>query len=173
MVLSSRKQHQTRSGGHSSKIFLMELKTKAFLFRMIVQLEWTGCLFKISKWVKLIALYPRSAGQSCSTPIWPHTFHKRLTVFSSLFHIEKTQIFSKFSIWKEKSNKDSRKERTWTEDHSLKNLRSIHLGYLRADDCRWKKVDQTISHRTATDYLYWYCSAGYTETRCFRLALFK
>ena len=57
-------------------------------------------------------------------------------------------------IWKEKSNKDSRKGRTWTEDHSLKNLQSIHLGYLRADDCRLKKVDQTISNRTATDNLY-------------------
>ena len=48
----------------------------------------------------------------------------------------------------------SHREDLETEDHSLKNLRSIHLGYLRADDCRWKKVDQTISDRTATDYLY-------------------
>ena len=59
-----------------------------------------------------------------------------------------------FKVLKEKSNKDSKKERTWTETRSLKNLRSIHLGYLRVDDCRWKKVDQTILDRMATDYLY-------------------
>ena len=32
-----------------------------------------------------------------------------------------------------KSNKDFRKERNWTKDHSLKNRRSIYLGYLRFD----------------------------------------
>ena len=48
--------------------------------------------------------------------------------------------FSKSSIWKKNwSNKDFGAERTWTGDHSLKNLRSIHLGYLRVDECRWKK----------------------------------
>ena len=36
-----------------------------------------------------------------------------------------------------------------------------------------KKVDQTISNRTATDYLCLHCSARYTVTRRFRLALFE
>ena len=74
--------------------------------------------------------------------------------FLHYFTSRRLRIFLSPQFEKKKSNKDSRKQRTWTEDHSLKNLRSIHLGYLRADNCRWKKVDQTISNRTATDYLY-------------------
>ena len=30
--------------------------------------------------------YPRSAGQWCWTPIWPHTFHKRLIITGFFFH---------------------------------------------------------------------------------------
>ena len=74
--------------------------------------------------------------------------------FLHYFTSKRLRIFLSPQFEKKKSNKDSRKERTWTKDHSFKNLRSIHLGYLRADDCRWKKVDQTISNRTAMDYLY-------------------
>ena len=77
------------------------------------------------------------------TSIWPHTFHKRLIISGIFFiisHREDLEFFQVLNL-KRKSNKHSRKEWTWTEDHSLKNLRSIHLGYLRADDCRWKKVD--------------------------------
>ena len=58
--------------------------------------------------------------------------------FLHYFTSRRLRIFLSPQFEKKKSNKDSGKERTWTEDHSLKNLRSIHLGYLRADDCRWK-----------------------------------
>ena len=75
--------------------------------------------------------------------------------FLHFFTLERLRIFPSPQFEKKKKrNKDSREERTWTEDHSLKNLRSIHLGYLRVDDCRWKKVDQNISNRAATDYLH-------------------
>ena len=49
--------------------------------------------------------------------------------------------FSKSSIWKRKKwgKKAFGAERTWTGDHLLKNLWSIHLRYLRVDECRWKK----------------------------------
>ena len=76
------------------------------------------------------------------TSIWPHTLHKRLIISGIFFiisHWEDLEFFQVLNLKRKKSNKDSRKEQTWTEDHSLKNLRSIHLGYLRADDCRWKK----------------------------------
>ena len=89
------------------------------------------------------------------------------------FIISHPKDFSKASIWKEKGNRESRDKQTWTADHSLKNLQSIHLGYLRVHDCGRKKVDQTISDHTATDNLYWHCSARYTETRRFRLALLE
>ena len=46
--------------------------------------------------------------------------------------------------------KDSIAERTWIEDHSLKNIQSIHLGNLRVDQCRWENIHQTIS-ATATN----------------------
>ena len=41
---------------------------------------------------------------------------------------------------------------TWTGDHSLKNLRSFHLGYLRVDDCRRKK-NRRNNFSDPTDYL--------------------
>ena len=67
--------------------------------------------------------------------------------------------FSKSSIWKRKkwNNKDFGAERIWTGDHLLKNLWSIHLGYLRVDECRWKKIDEIISV-TANDNLYQHCA---------------
>ena len=51
---------------------------------------------------------------------------------SEVFRRSKVQ-FCRGSAAKPKTYKDSREERTWTEDHLLKNLRSIHLGYLRVD----------------------------------------
>ena len=64
-------------------------------------------------------------------------------IISGIFSIiSDPKDFAKSSIFKRKkkwSNKHSVAERTWTKDHSLKNLRSIHLGYLRVDKCRWKK----------------------------------
>ena len=46
-----------------------------------------------------------------------------------------------------------RKWRSTCKPYSLKNLWSIHLGFLRVDESRWKKIDETILV-TATDYLY-------------------
>ena len=40
-----------------------------------------------------------------------------------------------------------------SRDHSLKNPKSIHLSYLRVDQCRWKKIGQIIS--AATDCAVW------------------
>ena len=48
------------------------------------------------------------------------------------------------------SSKKSRAERIWTDDHSLKTLRSIHLSYLWIDECTWKKISQ-IMLVTATE----------------------
>ena len=60
--------------------------------------------------------------------------------FLHCFTPERFRIFYVLNLIKKKwSNKDFGVERTWSEDHSLKNLRSIHLAYLRVDDCRWKK----------------------------------
>ena len=68
-----------------------------------------------------------------------------------LHYFTSKRLFLSSQFEKKQRNKDFREEQTWTEDHSIKNLRSTHLGYLRVDDCRLKKVDQTISDRTATD----------------------
>ena len=91
------------------------------------------------------------------TSIWPHTLHKCsiMAGIGSLFQLfpeiicgcffiishRKELNFSKSSISKRKiwSNKDFGAEWTWTGDHSLKNLQSIHLGYLRVDECKWEK----------------------------------
>ena len=43
------------------------------------------------------------------------------------------------------------------EDHSLKNFRSTHLGYLWVDECRWKNIAEIISV-TATHHLYQHCT---------------
>ena len=130
-------------------------------------------IFTRARWILLTYYYPRSAGHS--TPIWPHITQavNNIRYFLHYFTSERLRNFLSPQFEKKKSNEDSTEERTWTEDHSLKNLRSIHLGYQRVGDCRWKKVDQTISDRTATDNLYQHCSVRYTETRRFRLALFE
>ena len=50
--------------------------------------------------------------------------------------------FEKEKKW---SNKDFGGEWTWTGDNLLKNPQSIHPGCLWFDECRWKKIGQTIS----------------------------
>ena len=72
---------------------------------------------------------------------------------------QKTLNFLSPQFEKEKkwSNKDFEVERTWTGHHLLKNLWSFHLGYLRVDDCRRKKVDEIFSV-TPSDYLYQHCA---------------
>ena len=92
------------------------------------------------------------------TSIWPHTFHKWsiMVGICSLFQLFPEKIcscffiishrrdleFSSSSIWKRKkwSDKNFGAEQTWTGDHSLKNLQSIHLGYLQVDECSWKNT---------------------------------
>ena len=58
------------------------------------------------------------------------------------------------------------------QDHSLKNPQSIHLSYLRADECRWKKIDQIFSAATDCKSTA-VASAGKARTRSFHFALFK
>ena len=73
------------------------------------------------------------------------------------------------SIWKRKkrSNKDFEAERTWSEDHSLKNLRSIHLAYLRVDECRVEKkiMENHLGdrHRLSAPALYLQAFASHRD----------
>ena len=68
-----------------------------------------------------------------------------------------------------------RRRANLNRDHSLKNPRTFHLSYLRADECSWKKIDQVSS--AATDH----CTStavssarkARSSTRSFRFALFK
>ena len=90
-------------------------------------------------WFKIepLSLYPSVVRCKCvsrwntysETPLLFHTGQTFLRNFLS-------RQFEKEKKW---SNKGFGGERTWIGDHSLKNLRSIHLGYLRVDECRWKK----------------------------------
>ena len=101
-------------------------------------------------------LIPDPQVKNAPTSIWPHTFHKWsiMAGISSLFqlfpeiicsfffiisHLKDLEFLSpQFEKKKKWSSKDFRAERTWTGNHSLKNPRSIHLGW-RVDECRWKK----------------------------------
>ena len=131
-------------------------------------IQWSQKLIK--KISTIFQHYPRSAGQWHSTPSWPHTFHKRSIMAGILFIISgfswnnircflhfsdrKDLEFSKSSIWKRKKKvkkQDSGAKRTWTGDHSLTNRRSIHLSFLRVDECRWKmKLFRCPPHTTCT-----------------------
>ena len=66
-----------------------------------------------------------------------------MQLFLHYFTPERLRIFQVLNLKKKKkwSNKDFGAERTWTGDHSLKNPSSIHLGYLRVDEYRWKKIE--------------------------------
>ena len=84
--------------------------------------------------------------------------------------ISKSSIFKRKKKW---SYKDSCAERTWTKDHSLKNPHSIHLRYLQVDECRWKKIDQTISTGTDNCKSTAVANSRKARTRTFRFTLFK
>ena len=91
--------------------------------------------------------------------------------------LQKDLQFSKYSILKRKKVKFQRLRRraNLNRDHSLKNPQTIHLSYLRVDECSWKKIDQISSaatnHCTSTAVAS-ACKAR-TSTRTFRFALFK
>ena len=76
-------------------------------------------------------------------------------IISNRKHLE----CSESSIWRRKKNEVTKtSEQSGVEpdrDHSLKNLQSIDLGYLRVDKCRRnsKEIDETISV-TVTNCLY-------------------
>ena len=76
--------------------------------------------------------------------------------------------FYLLNLKRKNSEKTVKSQRLWSradlnrrplaqEAHSLKNLRSIRTGYLRVEEYRWKKINQTISV-TATDNLYQHCA---------------
>ena len=50
------------------------------------------------------------------------------TIRYFLHYFTSERLFLSPQFEKKKCNKESREKRTWTGDHSLKNLRSIHLG---------------------------------------------
>ena len=94
------------------------------------------------------------------------------------FYCGKDLEFSKSSIFKRKKKvklQRLRRRANLNRDHSLKNPRTFHLSYLRADECSWKKIDQVSS--AATDH----CTStavssarkARSSTRSFRFALFK
>ena len=49
-------------------------------------------------------------------------------IFFIISHRKDLEFFQVLNLKRKKSTKDSREERTLTEDHSLRNLRSIHCG---------------------------------------------
>ena len=93
-------------------------------------MDINSVLFYYTKATKLNSLW------KCLLYSEPITLGNELRIYDLIPLSFKSSIFKRKTKW---SDKDSAAQRTWTEDHSLKNLRPIHLGYLWVDQCRWKK----------------------------------
>ena len=119
-------------------------------------------------------LYPLSQiRRSIMLDSYLTTYIPQYPVFSSYFTSKRLRNFLSPQFEKEKKVTET-PERSGLEP---KTIRSRILGLSTWAICELtiaggKKVNQTISDRTAIDYLCLHCSARYTETRRFRLALF-
>ena len=137
------------------------------LNRKIALWHWTGRSYQ-TEWPDVFLPVPmrsswdpsrrikRTRKSKPDTPARRRDYFQLFSIDFNCFHSQSATFATINSERKMWGNKDFGAEETWTEDHSLKNLRSIHLGYLLVDECRWKIIDAMLV--TATDYLHQHCA---------------
>ena len=89
-------------------------------------------------------------------------------------HRKDLQLYPIAKFGKEKKSEDTKtlEQSRLEPDHSLKNLRSVLLGYLRVDECTWKEIDETISV-TATCISIALANVRYAPRQSFRFTHFE